>query len=54
MLVEPTASDEILLDAVSKRSVDRTDGICQGLREVRMIKDGKLKSKFADELLDEL
>ena len=30
------------------------EGICQGLREVKMIKDGKLKSKSADELFDEL
>lgn len=30
------------------------EGICQGLREVKMIKEGKLKAKSADELFDEL
>ena len=28
--------------------------ICQGLREVKMIKEGKLTAKSADELFDEL
>ena len=46
--------ETLLFDAVSTRPVDRTEAICQGLREVRMIKDGKLKSKSADELFNEL
>ena len=33
---------------------DLLEGICQGLREVKMIKEGKLKAKSADELFDEL
>lgn len=33
---------------------DLLEGICQGLREVKMIKEGQLKVKSADELFDEL
>lgn len=33
---------------------DLLEEICQGLREVKMIKEGKLKAKSADELFDEL
>jgi hypothetical protein len=46
--------ETILLEVVAKQSVDHTEGICQGLQEVRMIKDGKLKAKSADELFNEL
>ena len=47
--------ETILFDVVAQQQPrDITEGICQGLREVKMIKDGKLKSKSADELFDEL
>lgn len=35
-------------------SNDRTERICQSLREIRMIKDSGQKPKTADELFDEL
>ena len=44
----------ILIKMLDQEPIDRTDSICQGLREVKMIKDGKLKAKTADELFDEL
>ena len=33
---------------------DLLEGICQGLREVKMKKEGKIKAKSADELFYEL
>ncbi len=45
---------ETILFEVIQQPRDLTEEICQGLREVRMIKDGKLKPKSADELFDEL
>ena len=46
--------ETILFEIIPQQSIDRTEEICQGLREVKMIKEGKLKAKFADELFDEL
>ena len=46
--------ETILFEIIPQQSIDRTEGICQGLREVKMIKEGKLKAKSADELFDEL
>lgn len=33
---------------------DLTEGICQGLREVKMMQEGKIKELSMDDLLDEL
>lgn len=46
--------ETILFEIIPQKSFDRTEGICQGLREVKMIKEGKLEAKSADELFDEL
>lgn len=46
--------ETILFEIIPQQSIDRTEGICQGLRKVKMIKEGKLKAKSADELFDEL
>ena len=46
--------ETILFDVIAHQPVDYTEGICQGLREVRMIKDGKLQAKSVDDLIDEL
>lgn len=46
--------ETILFEIIPQQPIDRTEGICQGLREVKMIKGGKLKAKSADELFDEL
>ena len=46
--------ETILFEIIPQKSIDRTKGICQGLREVKMIKEGQLKAKSADELFDEL
>ena len=46
--------ETILFEIIPQQSIDRTEGICQGLREVKTIKEGKLKAKSADELFDEL
>ena len=46
--------ETILLEIIPQQSIDRTEAICQGLREVKMIKEGKTKAKSADELFDEL
>lgn len=46
--------ETILLEIIPQQSIDRTEEICQGLREVKMIKEGKIKTKSADELFDEL
>ena len=46
--------ETILFEIIPQQPIDRTEGICQGLREVKMIKEGKLKAKSADELFDEL
>ena len=46
--------ETILFEIIPQQSIDRTEGICQGLREVKMIKKGKLKAKSADELFDEI
>ena len=46
--------ETILFEIIPQKSIDRTEGICQGLREVKMIKEGKLTAKTADELFDEL
>ena len=55
MLKETTeASAIILFEIIPQQSIDRNEGICQGLREVKMIKKGKLKAKSADELFDEI
>lgn len=43
-----------LIKILDQNTIDRTNDICQSLREVKMIKDGKLKAKTADELYDEL
>ena len=43
--------ETILFEIIPQQSIE---GICQGLREVKMIKEGKLKAKSADELFDEL
>ena len=40
-------------DAVSSKE-DLTSRICKALCEVKMIREGKLKAKTADELFDEL
>lgn len=44
----------VLVKILDNDLKDRTDDICQSLKEIRMIKDGKLKAKSADELFDEL
>ena len=55
MLKETTeASAIILFEIIPQQSIDRTEEICQGLREVKMIKEGKLEAKSADELFDEI
>ena len=46
--------ETILFEIIPQQSIDRTEGISQGLREVKMIKEGKLEAKSADELFDEL
>ena len=46
--------ETILFEIIPQQSIDRTEGICQGLREVKMRQEGKLKAKSADELFDEL
>ena len=46
--------ETILFEIIPQKSIDRTEGICQGLREVKMIKEGKLQAKSADDLFDEL
>lgn len=46
--------ETILLEIIPQQSIDRTEEICQGLHEVKMIKEGKLKAKSADELFDDL
>ncbi len=46
--------ETILFDLMARQSVDRTEGLCQSLCEVRMIKDGQLKAKSAEELCDDL
>ena len=46
--IETKSSASIRIDT------DLLEGIWQGLREVKMIKEGKLKAKSADELFDEL
>lgn len=45
-------SQSTLLDELKAK--DLTEGICQALREVKMIEEGKLKAKSIDELFDEL
>lgn len=47
-------STNVIAKPKKSNSIDRTNDICQSLREVKMIKDGKLKAKTADELYDEL
>ena len=39
---------------VLTNKTDLTGKICQALREVKMMREGKLKAKTIDELLDEL
>ena len=46
--------ETILFEIIPQQSIDRTEEICQGLRAVKMIKEGKLEAKSADELFDEL
>lgn len=35
--------ETILFEIIPQQPIDRTEGICQGLREVKMIKEGKRK-----------
>ncbi len=46
--------ETILFDVIARQAADRTEGLCQSLREVRMIKDGQLRGKSAEELCNEL
>jgi antitoxin (DNA-binding transcriptional repressor) of toxin-antitoxin stability system len=45
----PVSSADVLTN-----KTDLTGKICQALREVKMMREGKLKAKTIDELLDEL
>ncbi len=53
-ILHPTQTVPLDVAIPSQQMIDRTESICQGLREIRMIKDGKLKNKSADELFNEL
>lgn len=47
--------ETILFDVIAQQQThDITEEICQGLREVKMMKEGKLKELSMDDLLDEL
>ncbi len=47
--------ETILFEVIAQQQPqDITEGICQGLREVKMMKEGKLKELSMDDLLDEL
>lgn len=45
----PVSSADVLTN-----KTDLTGKICQALREVKMMREGKLKAKTIDDLLDEL
>lgn len=44
----------VLMNMLDKEPVDHTESICQALREVKMIKDGKIEEPSMDDLLNEL
>ncbi len=47
--------ETILFEVIAQQQPqDITEGICQGLREVKMMKEGKLKELSMDDLLNEL
>lgn len=44
----------LLIKTLEEEPLDRTDNICQSLREVRMMKEGKIEEPSMDELINEL
>ena len=44
----------VLIKMLGQETVDHTENICQALREVKMIKDGKIEEPSMDDLLNEL
>ncbi len=53
LLLEMLAEDSAIA-AEPEPQYDLTERICQGLREVKMVRDGKMKAKSIQEVLDEL
>ena len=46
--------ETILFEIIPQQSIDRTEGICQGLRGVKMTPAGLCKAKYSDVPFDEL
>lgn len=46
--------ESLLIKTLGEEPLDRTGNICQALREVKMIKEGKIEEPSMDELINEL
>lgn len=53
-LVPVTSMENVTSKETAASQPDLTERICQALQEVKLIREGKLKAKSIDELLDEL
>ena len=49
--INPVIED---MEELEKENISLTERICRGLREVKLIKEGKIKPKSLEELMREL